>query len=163
MTSPLGRPLRVFLDSGVIIEGCVAPWGASKGVLILATVQSNFTIVLAEAVEREVVRAITNKAGSDGETASALLDNLTGWLARVRLECHPRPSEAEAAAYAPSIMPALRHYNDLDAVVTAIKTKPDWVLSTNTAHWNQRLAERTGLRIATPSSFLTRLVPQAGR
>jgi hypothetical protein len=29
-------PLRIFLDSGVIIEGCYSHWGASKRVLILA-------------------------------------------------------------------------------------------------------------------------------
>ena len=33
--TPETRPLRLFLDTGVIIEGCIRPWGASKAVLIL--------------------------------------------------------------------------------------------------------------------------------
>ena len=44
--------------------------------------------------------------------------------------------------------------NDLPAVVSAMEARPDWVISTNTAHWNDELAARTGLRIATPQDFL---------
>ena len=53
MTSP-AQPLRLFLDTGVIIEGCFGRWGAAKGVLILATDRRHYTAVLAEAVEREL-------------------------------------------------------------------------------------------------------------
>lgn len=67
------------------------------------------------------------------------------------------PSEEEILAYYQLIMPALRHENDVAAVVSAIVTRPDWVLSTNTAHWNAALAARTGLRIATPQAFLEQL------
>jgi hypothetical protein len=131
--------------------------------MILATVQANFTIVLAEAVEREVLRAVAIKAGSTDTATRALVVGFAGWLARVRLERHPYPTEDELRAHAAVVMPALRHQNDLPAVVTAIKAKPDWVLSTNTAHWNQPLALRTGLRIATPGAFLKHLVPPVGR
>ncbi|MEO7001869.1 MAG: hypothetical protein ABI068_08570 [Ktedonobacterales bacterium] len=39
-------------------------------------------------------------------------------------------------------------------VVTAIQARSDWVLSTNTAQWHERLAERTRSRMATPLAFL---------
>ncbi len=58
-----------------------------------------------------------------------------------------------------NILPALRHMNDLPAVVAAMEAQPDWVISTNTAHWNADLAARTGLRIATPQDFLFNLTP----
>ena len=48
----------------------------------------------------------------------------------------------------------LRHLNDLPAVVAAIEAKPDWVISTNRAHWNAALAARAGLRIVTPLGFI---------
>jgi hypothetical protein len=35
-------PLRLFLDAGVIIDGCFNPWGTCKSVLILATLLSIF-------------------------------------------------------------------------------------------------------------------------
>ena len=60
-------------------------------------------------------------------------------------------------------MPVLKHLNDLAAVVTANHAHPDWVFSTNTEHWNDRLAERTGLRVATPFAFLQQLLPPEPR
>jgi hypothetical protein len=154
------QPVRLFLDSGVILEGCFGAWGASKAVLILATLRANFTVVLAEAIEREVQRALARKtAFLDAATASAIAQGVSGWLDRVRIERYPLPSEDDIRAQLPSVLPALRHINDLPAVVTALQARPDWVISTNTEHWNQRLAERTRLRIATPQAFLLHLRP----
>jgi hypothetical protein len=58
------------------------------------------------------------------------------------------------------LLSAIRHEKDMSAVVAAVLARPDWVLSTNTAHWNEELAMRTGLRIATPAAFLSSLRPQ---
>lgn len=44
-----------------------------------------------------------------------------------------------------------------EAAVAAVLARPDWVLSTNTEHWNQELARRTGLRVAHPAAFLAGL------
>jgi hypothetical protein len=52
----------------------------------------------------------------------------------------------------------LRHVNDLPVVVAAMAARPDWVISENETHWNARVAERTGLRIVTPHSFLRELI-----
>jgi len=52
-----------------------------------------------------------------------------------------------------SLLAVVRHRNDMAAVLA----RPDWVLSTNTEHWNKELAHRTGLRIAHPAEFLERL------
>lgn len=164
MSHPLApashQPLRLFLDSGVILEGCFGAWGASKAVLILATLRANFTVVLAEAIEREVQRALARKTSSlDAATASTIAQGVAGWLDRVRIERYPMPSEDDIRAQLTAILPALRHVNDLPAVVTALQARPDWVISTNTEHWNERLASRTGLRIATPQAFLLHLRP----
>jgi hypothetical protein len=154
------RPVRLFLDAGIILEGCFSAWGASKAVLILATMRANFTVVLAEAIEREVQRALTRKISSlDAATAAAIVQGVSGWLDRVRIERYPMPTEDDIRAQLPTILPALRHVNDLPAVVTALQARPDWVISTNTEHWNERLADRTGLRIATPKIFLLHLRP----
>jgi hypothetical protein len=152
-------PLRVFLDSGVIIEGYYSLWGASKGVLILAAQRRrDIRIVLAEAVEREVRRDLALAlAKLPPERAAAIISGFEGWLARIQVERHPLPTEDEILAHYPQIMPALRHENDVPVVVTAMLARPDWVLSTNTKHWNTELAARTGLRIATPQQFLMQL------
>lgn len=158
---PSLAPLRLFLDAGVILEGCFQPWGACKAVLVLATLRSNFTVVLAEAIEREIQRAVARKTASlDQAAAHTIAQGLAGWLDRVRIERHPLPTEEELRSHLPTVLPAIRHINDLPAVVTALQVRPDWVLSTNTAHWNAQLGERVGLRIATPRAFLHQLYPR---
>ena len=44
---------RVFLDSGVLLEGLLAPWSASRAVLVLSH-RKVFKIILAEYVRGEV-------------------------------------------------------------------------------------------------------------
>jgi hypothetical protein len=57
------------------------------------------------------------------------------------------------------LLAVVRHDNDMPAVVAAVLAQPDWVLSTNTKHWNKTLADRTGLRVAHPADFLAGLHP----
>ena len=45
MAAGSAQPLRLFLDTGVILQGCFGRWGASKGVLILATERRLYTVV----------------------------------------------------------------------------------------------------------------------
>ena len=72
-----GARWRIFLDTGVIIAGCTQPWGAAKGVLILATQRQRFTVVLAEAVQRELTRVLARREAAAAEA-------VTGWLRHVR-------------------------------------------------------------------------------
>lgn len=159
MTAYAPTPLRIFLDSGVILEGCYREWGAAKGVLVLAAQRRrDMRIVLAEAIEREVRRDIAlTVAPLPAGKAEIVLQGFEGWLARVQLERYQLPSQDEILAAYPRIMPVLRHENDLPAVVSAIQAQPDWVLSTNSKHWSAKLGERIGLRIATPQRFLEHL------
>ena len=152
-------PLRAFLDSGVIIEGCYGSWGASKGVLILAAQRCrDIQIVLAEAAEREVRRDLALTLAKLASNQAAVIANgFDGWLSRIQVERRPLPTEDEILAHYMQIMPALRHENDIPVVITAMLARPDWVLSPNTKHWNAELAARTGLRIATPQQFLMQL------
>ena len=159
MSAPT-QPQRLFLDTGVIVAGCFLPWGASKAVLILATLRANFTVVLAEAVEQELQQVVARRGASlSADGALRVAEDVAGWLERVRIERHPMPTPEAIRSYLPLVLPVLRHGNDLAPVITAIQAKPDWVISANTAHWNDNLAARTGLRIATPRAFLAQFHP----
>jgi hypothetical protein len=148
-------PRRLFLDSGVIIEGCFTAWGSAKGVLILATLRVRFTVVLSEVIAQEIDRALQARgAGSDTQTAADVREGYLGWLSRVRVERWPLPTVEQIAVQLPRVLPALRHRNDLEAAISALQAQPDWVISSNQAHWGPALAMRTGLRIATPLQFL---------
>jgi hypothetical protein len=155
---PPRNPIRLFLDAGVIIQGCFAPWGAAKAVLILATMRDYYTVVLAESIEREVERAIARKTTNLSPAQRADVANVVpGWLQRVRLERWANPSLEQIYQQVPALLPALRHVNDLPSVVSAMEAQPDWVISGNEDHWNTAVASRTHLRISTPVGFLRHL------
>jgi hypothetical protein len=42
-------------------------------------------------------------------------------------------------------------------LLSAIRSQPDWLLTHNTAHFTPAVAQRTGLRIATPRAFFQAL------
>jgi hypothetical protein len=48
----------------------------------------------------------------------------------------------------------IRHGNDIPVLGTAIKAKPDWLVTANVERFDGDVALRTGLRIVTPHGFL---------
>jgi hypothetical protein len=154
-----GRPLRLYLDAGVAIDGFFNRWGFCKGVLILTVLRHRFRAVVSEPVYAEARRNIERKkARLSAEERNVVLDGVEGWFKLARPDRLPWPTDDDMLAYA-GLLSAVRHRNDLPAVVAAYLAHPDWVLSTNTEHWNPALAARTGLRIATPAEFLATLQP----
>lgn len=153
-------PIRLFLDTGVIVAGCIQRWGAAKVILALCTYRRQYVAVIAEDVERELRIVLARKAASlDEKAARDLQDDVSGWLRRTTIERWPKPAIADVQHYAPIVLPALRHVNDLRPVISAVQAQPDWVISSNRAHWNDDVAARTGLRIVTPQEFVTNLQP----
>ena len=140
---------RVFLDSCVLVEGLVAPWSSSRGVLILGR-SSLLTFVLAEIVIEETRRALTRKIGPEYGGQRLLSNDFKLLLERLIIEPAPHVSVPEFEAASKLI----RHRNDAPVLTAALKAKPDWLLSGNTSHFAPAVAKRTGLRITTPANFL---------
>ncbi len=172
MPMPDSAPLRLFLDTGVIIDGCTSSWSPSKAVLILASQYPKiYTIVLAAEVEGELQLALDRKVqrvkealtrrrvASADMIAQGIRNGAVEWLTHVHLERRPACLQEEIMRHKPHILPALRHENDVPPVVAAMNSAPDWVISNNDRHWNAELAARTGLRIATAYAFLEQLSP----
>lgn len=135
-------PLRLFLDAGV---------------LILASLPKQFRAVIADPIAVEFTRAVDRKvAGLPDEEAQKIRVGVARWLKIARPVHVPWPTDDELQAHA-DLFAAVRHRNDMPSVTAAVLARPDWVLSTNTEHWNQDLARRTRLRIATPFEFLSSL------
>lgn len=151
------QPLRLFLDAGIVIDGACNRWGASKGVLILTALRANFRAMIAKPVHDEIMRNMLKRSVVlPDEEAHALMTGLEGWYGIARPLRLPWPSAEQMRVHA-GLLAAVRHRNDMPAVIAAVLARPDWVLSTNTAHWNQELARRTGLRVAHPVEFLESL------
>lgn len=150
-------PLRLFLDAGVLIDGFFNLWGTCKGVLILTTLRAHFRAVIADPIREELVRAVDTKTATlSPEDAQAVRDSVNGWHTYARPISLPWPQPEEMRTHA-SLLAAVKHQNDMPSVVAAVIARPDWILSTNTEHWNQELARRIGLRVATPAEFLASL------
>jgi hypothetical protein len=154
-------PVRIFLDTSVVIDGATRAWGwgASRVVLTLCTQRDRIAVVWAAAVEDELRTHLAHLAARHpAEVVQAITASVDGWLARIRRESWPRPTAEALRQAAPDLLPALRHVKDLPPVVSAMQARPDWTISGNARHWNAALAERTRLRIVTPREFVRRLV-----
>jgi len=171
---PEGQPSRLFLDTGVIIDGCVSMFSASRGLLILASQHRQlYTIVLAAEVEDELRIALESKVHGVTEAlqrqgvadaagqAEQIRQSAATWLTRVRLERPPRCSADDIRRVKADILPVLRHEHDLPPVVAAIAAKPDWIISNNSRHWSPELAKRINLRIVTAREFTALLAPHS--
>jgi len=51
----------------------------------------------------------------------------------------------------------IRHAADVPVLLSAVASKPDWLLTHNTKHFTKTVAQRTSLRIATPAEFFRAL------
>lgn len=51
----------------------------------------------------------------------------------------------------------IRHAADVPVLMSAMASKPDWLLTHNTKHFTDVVAQRTSLRIATPAEFFRAL------
>jgi hypothetical protein len=119
--------------------------------------RAQYRAVIAEPVAEEIARNMRKRTASlpDAE-AQTIMAGLDDWLRIARPERVPWPTDDQMEAHA-GLLSVVRHDNDMPAVVAAVLARPDWVLSTNTEHWNQELARRAGLRVAHPATFLESL------
>ena len=141
---------RVFLDSGVLLEGLLAPWSASRALLILSR-RKVFKIILAEYVQGEVEDNLLELLAPNARLANETISAYSTLLRLLKPELIPLPTKHEVDRHRHLI----RHQADVPVLVSALKAAPDWFLTTNTRHFTKQLALRTQLNIITPQEFLT--------
>jgi predicted nucleic acid-binding protein len=147
------KRLRLFLDSNVLIGGMVARWGLDKAVLSLCAARV-CRLVLAEAVREEVEANLLLHASHLPVAESEML--LTGYEDLLRLVnpqviAHPENTTVLASRH------LIAHAADVPVLLSAIEARPDWLLTHNTKHFTPKVAQTTGLRIATPIEFFRNL------
>ena len=141
---------RVFLDSGVLLEGLLAPWSASRAVLVLSR-RRVFKIILAKYVQGEVEENLLEMLASDARIGGEIINVYATLLRLLDPEYIALPSRQEVERHRHLI----RHQADVPVLVSALKASPDWFLTTNTRHFNKQVALRTQLRISTPQGFIS--------
>jgi predicted nucleic acid-binding protein len=145
--------IRLFLDSNVLTGGIVSPWGLDKATLSLCAAKV-CRLVLAEAVRDEVEENLLLHAERvPALNAEKLIEDYRRLIKLTSPEVVPYP----ARELLQSNRHLIRHAADVPVLLSAIASKPDWLLTHNTRHFTKAVAERTSLRIATPAEFFRAL------
>jgi predicted nucleic acid-binding protein len=143
------HPLRLFLDSNVLIGGIISPWGLDKAVLSLCAARIG-KLVLAEAVRDEIEEVILLRTGTLSPSDSKqVIENYRKVIQLIDPELVPYPDVERVR----SNRHLIRHLADVPVILSAMDSKPDWLLTHNTKHFTQDVARRARLRIATPAAF----------
>jgi len=149
-----GQPrIRLFLDSNVLTGGIFSKWGLDKAALSLCASRL-CRLVLAEVVRDEVEQNLLLQAERlTNLEADELVEQYQRLIKLTSPETVPYPEKALVRRSRGLI----RHESDVPVLLSAIASKPDWLLTHNTKHFTQTVAKRTGLRIATPAEFFRTL------
>ena len=151
MTTP--RRIRLFLDSNVLTAGLVSPWGLDKATLSLCAARV-CRLVLAEAVTDEVEEnLLLHAARLPALDAERLIEDYRRLIKLTKPEIVPYPHKDLVR----SSRHLIRHAADVPVLLSAMASKPDWLLTHNTKHFTKAVSERTSLRIATPAEFFRAL------
>ena len=147
------RKIRLFLDYNVLTGGIVSPWGLDKATLSLCAARV-CRLVLAEVVRDEVEENLLLQAQRlPALDADQLIEDYRRLIKLTNPEFVPYPDEDLVR----SSRHLIRHAADVPVVLSAMASKPDWLLTHNTKHFTKAVEERTALRIATPGEFFRAL------
>jgi hypothetical protein len=147
---------RLFLDSNVLIRGIISSWSFDHALLKLCAARIHL-LVLADVVRLEVEHILLSLAKRASSLSDLILSDYDGFLRRAEPEIVPPPNLREVTA----ARHLIRHQADVPVLLSAIKSRPDWMITNNTKHFTPEVANRSGLRIADPESFF-RFVHKGG-
>lgn len=147
------RRTRLFLDSNVLTGGIISSWGLDKAVLSLCAAGIG-RLVLADVVREEVEENLLLHAG---KLSPADADQLIEDYRRLITLCAPEQVPYPDASRVSANRHLIRHAADVPVLLSAVDSRPDWLLTHNTKHFSEMVAKRTGLRISTPSGFFRAL------
>ena len=133
----------------MLTGGIVSPWGVDKAILSLCAAKV-CKLVLAEVVRDEVEENLLVHAERlPSRDADQLLKAYHRLIKLTDPELVPYPDRALVR----SSRHLIRHESDVPVLLSAMASKPDWLLTHNTRHFTKAVARRTALPIATPAEF----------
>jgi predicted nucleic acid-binding protein len=147
------RRIRLFLDSNVLAAGIVSSWGLDRATLSLCAAKV-CKLVLAEAVRDEVEENLVLYAERlPPIDADQLIEDYHRLIKLTEPELAPHPDKDLVRLSRHLI----RHEADVPVLLSAMASRPDWLLTNNIKHFTRAVALRTSLRIATPIEFFRAL------
>ncbi len=133
----------------MLTGGIFSPWGLDKAVLSLCAARV-CRLVLAHIVRDEVEENLLIHAERLGSReADELIEDYHRLIELTKPETVAYPSEALVR----SNRHLIRHAADVPVLLSAMASKPDWLLTHNTRHFTSTVSRRAGVRIANPADF----------
>ena len=138
------KPVRIFLDSIVILSGLLSSTGAPRIILDILTLSLPGVIGLTGRYNLiEIERNIKKKA-------PAILPVYDEYLPKLRLEIVPVPAPADIARYRGIVAD-----KDTPVLVSAIKGRTDFLVTGDKKHFDKiKRRQAIHCRIVNPSEFL---------
>ena len=135
------------------MAGIISLWGLDKAVLSLCAARV-CRLVLAEAVRDEIENNLTFHAE---RLPPVQAEKLIGDYRRLVKLTDPELVPYPERDLVNSSRHLIRHVADVPVILSAMASKPDWLLTHNIKHFTPAVAQRTSLRIATPADFFRTL------
>lgn len=141
------KPVRIFLDSNVVLSGLLSSTGAPRIILDILTLSLPGLIGLTGRYNLiEIERNIKKKA-------PAVLPVYNEYLPKMHLEIVPLPSVAEVATHSGIIAD-----KDTPVLVSAIKGRVDFLITGDKKHFDRaKIRKAIPCKIRNPSEFLEEL------
>jgi predicted nucleic acid-binding protein len=141
------KPVRIFLDSNVVLSGLLSSTGAPRIILDILALSLPGVIGLTGRYNLiEIERNIKKKA-------PAVLPVYNEYLPKLHLEIVPLPSAAEISIYSGIIAE-----KDTPVLVSAINGRADFLITGDKKHFDKaKIRKAIPFKIMNPSEFLEEL------
>ena len=134
-----GKTVRSSTASSLLSQRRALPTGSGR-----------LIVVLAEAVRDEVEEnLLLHAAQLPALDADQLIEDYGRLINLTSPELVPYPNKD----LVDSSRHLIRHAADVPVLLSAMASKPNWLLTHNTKHFTKAIAQRTSLRIATTAQF----------
>jgi predicted nucleic acid-binding protein len=144
------RPLRVFLDSNVIVSGLLSDKGPPRIILDLLSLKLPFFVGLTGKYNLiEIERNLRKKM-------PGILSVYKEYLAKLNLRVIPLPRHEEVRGYLGIIA-----HKDIPVLISAIRGRADFLVTGDKQHFERlKGAGKYPLKIITPSEFIDSILPE---
>jgi predicted nucleic acid-binding protein len=144
------RPLRVFLDSNVILSGLLSDKGAPRIILDLLSLKLPFFVGLTGRYNLiEIERNLRKKM-------PGIFSVYKEYLPKLNLKVIPLPRREEVRGYFGIIA-----HKDIPVLISAIRARADFLVTGDKQHFEGlKGAGKYPLKIITPSEFIDSILPE---
>jgi predicted nucleic acid-binding protein len=144
------RPLRVFLDSNIILSGLLSDKGAPRIILDLLSIELPFLIGLTGRYNLvEIERNLRKKM-------PGIVSVYKAYFPKLNLKIIPLPRKEDLKEYFGKIAD-----KDIPVLISAIRGKADFLVTGDKQHFEKlKIRGEYPLRIVSPSEFIDSIIPE---